>query len=134
MKGTETHIEGLMIDFQRGANSKRSGGLQTVRTKHCCSHFAKIDDLLRPSGRVSLDDSQWCTNAKSSVQDINAQDDRVALTKRGDDLQSARPDGGGRCITPLGFHNFLVVCLEGIEEMVDDIGYEECKHEEAKQK
>ena len=87
------------------------------------AHLAKVDDLALASSRIGLHHRQRRPNAQCAIEDIHTNDDWVTFTEAGDDLQSARPDGLRCRISPLRLDNLVVVRREGVEQVVNDIGY-----------
>lgn len=84
-------------------------------------HFAQVDNFLLLRLRVDLNDAQRRSNAQRAIEDVDSKDDRITLRKRGNDLETAWPDGLRRSIPPLCLHDLLIVRREGIEEVVDDV-------------
>ena len=92
------------------------------------SHPSDVDDGLgggRRFGRVvdlGLDDTERSSDSKSSVEDIDSDDDGISTSEGLDDLESTGPvsvSGGENLLRVL---NLLVVRCEFVEEMVDDVG------------
>jgi len=80
--------------------------------------------LSSASCSIDLDDGERCSNPEGSIQDINTKDDGVSLTESSNGLEATRPNGLRGSISSLGFSNLCIVCREGIEEVIDNVGCE----------
>ena len=85
------------------------------------SHLAEINDFLLLRLWVNFDDAQGRTHPQSAIENINAENNRVTLTERGNDLEATWPDSLWCRISPLRLDDLIVVRREGVEQVVDDV-------------
>jgi hypothetical protein len=90
-------------------------------TRQSYPHFTQVDGLFLSGRRVYLDDSQRCSDAQGTVQDVDTKNDRVALTESGNDLETTGPDRLRCGITTFGLRYLVVVGLERVEQVVNDV-------------
>jgi hypothetical protein len=79
-------------------------------------------DLPLLGDRVDFDHTQGRAHAQGAVEDVDAEDDRVALGERGYGLQPARPDGLRSGVAALRLHDLGVVSGKSVEQVIDDVG------------
>lgn len=113
------HIKCLVIDLQRGTK-KFSATMTQYERRH--PHLPEVDDVFLPSDRVNLDHSQRCSNAKRSVENVDSEDDRIALTESRNRLETTRPHSLRSGVSPLSFRDLCVVRLERIKQVINNVG------------
>lgn len=117
----ETYIMILMIDLKRCSRYiVRQSGYGTQQITRSL-HFPKIDNILLTICRVNLHHRQWCTNTQGTIENIDANNDRISLTEGRNDLQSARPDCLRGSIPTFSLGDFLIVRCEGVKQVIDDV-------------
>lgn len=86
------------------------------------AHFTEIYYFLLASCGVNLNNGQWSANSESAIENINTQNDGIALTERCNNLQTTGPDSLRSSVFPLGFSDLIVVSLERVKQVIDNVG------------
>ena len=85
-------------------------------------HLSKVDDVFLPGDRIDLDHGQRCSNAKRAIENVDSEDDRIALTERRNCLETTWPHSLRSSVSPLRFRDLCIICLERIKQVIDNVG------------
>lgn len=122
------HFLSLVVDLKRRADND-SFSTSSAWEIGVHVHLSKGNDFSFLCRRIHLHNAKRSADPKGAIKDIDSENDGVPLGKRGNDLESTRPDSLRSCIPPLRFRDLSIVSRERVKQMVDDVGCNFVSHD-----